>query len=49
MPRCQNCGDHVSERFQRVFGAEDGRVYACPDCSPNAGIEEVSRERFESD
>jgi predicted RNA-binding Zn-ribbon protein involved in translation (DUF1610 family) len=48
MPRCQNCGEHVSVRFQRVFGTEDGCVYACPDCSPNAGIEAVSRERSES-
>jgi predicted RNA-binding Zn-ribbon protein involved in translation (DUF1610 family) len=49
MPHCQNCGEHVSDRFQRVFGIKDGQVYACPKCSPNAGIGEVNLRRFETD
>ena len=45
MPRCETCGHHVSEQFQRVFGDASGAVYACPNCSANAGIGEVTRER----
>lgn len=45
MPRCDHCGAHVSDRFARVFADEDGRLNACPSCSPNAGIAESSRER----
>jgi hypothetical protein len=29
----------------RVFGDEDDRVFACPSCSANAGIGEVTLER----
>jgi predicted RNA-binding Zn-ribbon protein involved in translation (DUF1610 family) len=47
MPRCKNCGEHVSDRFERVFGDDEGNVYACPDCSANAGIGEVTRDRSE--
>ncbi|MFD1586776.1 hypothetical protein ACFR9U_07265 [Halorientalis brevis] len=49
MPRCNNCGEHVSEQFSRVFGDSAGDVYACPACSANAGIGEVTRERKASD
>jgi hypothetical protein len=45
MPRCEHCDGHVSENFVRVFADEDGQVRACPNCSANAGIAEVSRER----
>jgi hypothetical protein len=45
MPRCDHCDAHVSDRFARVFAEEDGQVYACPNCSANAGIAEVSRDR----
>ena len=45
MPVCETCDEHVSEQFARVFGDETGRVYACPSCSANAGIGEVTRER----
>ncbi|THE64625.1 hypothetical protein D8Y22_11975 [Salinadaptatus halalkaliphilus] len=45
MPECNNCGEHVSDRFIRVFGDEAGVVYACPACSANAGIGEATRER----
>ena len=45
MPRCDHCGSHVSDRFARVFADEHGDLNACPDCSANAGIAEVSRER----
>ncbi|WP_449329019.1 DUF7563 family protein [Salinigranum salinum] len=45
MPTCDHCGSHVSERFARVFADEVGRVLACPNCSANAGIAEVARNR----
>ena len=45
MPKCNHCGAHVSEQFARVFADENGRVRACPDCSANAGIAEVARQR----
>ena len=45
MPRCDHCDAHVSDRFARVFADANGQIYACPNCSANAGIAEVSRER----
>ncbi|MFB6301828.1 MAG: hypothetical protein ABEH78_03040 [Haloferacaceae archaeon] len=48
MPTCDHCGSHVSERFERVFADERGRVLACPGCSANAGIVEVARNRTHS-
>ncbi|MFB6195979.1 MAG: hypothetical protein ABEI80_07385 [Haloplanus sp.] len=45
MARCDHCGSHVSERFERVFADASGRLRACPSCSANAGIAEVSRRR----
>ncbi|MFB6146228.1 MAG: hypothetical protein ABEJ08_00895 [Halobacteriaceae archaeon] len=45
MPTCDHCEAHVSERFARVFGDENGAVKACPNCSANAGIAEVSLTR----
>lgn len=47
MPTCDYCGDHVSERFERVFADDDGRIRACPNCSANAGIAEVSKRRIQ--
>ncbi|MFB6165758.1 MAG: hypothetical protein ABEJ31_11420 [Haloarculaceae archaeon] len=45
MAVCDHCGTHVSEQFARVFGDAGGTVRACPDCSANAGIAEVVRQR----
>ncbi|SFR67376.1 DUF7563 family protein [Halogeometricum limi] len=45
MPTCEHCERHVSDRFVRVFADDSGKVYACPNCSANAGIAEVVRER----
>jgi hypothetical protein len=45
MARCNHCEAHVSDRFARVFADEHGEVNACPSCSANAGIAEVSRDR----
>ncbi|MFB6171973.1 MAG: hypothetical protein ABEJ23_05520 [Haloarculaceae archaeon] len=45
MPKCDHCSAHVSDRFARVFADEQGQILACPSCSANAGIAEVSRER----
>ncbi len=45
MPHCDHCDAHVSERFERVFADERGRIYACPSCSANAGIAEAARHR----
>jgi hypothetical protein len=44
MPACDHCGTHVSEQFARVF-EHGGALHACPSCSANSGIAEVSRER----
>lgn len=33
MPRCQNCGNHVTPDYARVFSPDDvDGVRACPDC-----------------
>jgi hypothetical protein len=45
MATCDHCERHVSDRFARVFADERGDVHACPNCSANAGIAEVARER----
>lgn len=45
MPHCNHCDSHVSERFAQVFADDQGRILACPNCSANAGIEEVARKR----
>ncbi|UPM42144.1 DUF7563 family protein [Halocatena salina] len=45
MAKCDHCGAHVSGRFARVFADESGTILACPNCSANAGIAEVSRDR----
>lgn len=45
MPTCDNCGSHISEKFERVFSDRSGGLRACPNCSPNAGIAESSQER----
>ncbi|QKG92443.1 hypothetical protein HPS36_06115 [Halorubrum salinarum] len=45
MPTCEHCEAHVSERFVQVFGDDRRRVHACPNCSANAGIAEVAKER----
>lgn len=45
MPTCEQCESHVSDDFQRVFGDDQGDVYACPNCSAQAGIAEVSMTR----
>jgi len=48
MPTCDHCGDHVSDRFARVFTDEEGRLLACPSCSANAGIAEAARRRTQN-
>jgi len=45
MPECNHCGAHVSDQFARVFADKYGHIRACPNCSANAGIAEVSKER----
>jgi hypothetical protein len=40
MRQCINCGEHVTDRFARVFGDNDDRVFACNSCT-------VVRELFE--
>lgn len=34
MPYCENCGEHVSEKWVRVYG-EGGKVKGCPNCKQN--------------
>jgi hypothetical protein len=38
MPTCNECGGFVSKDFVRVFGANDGDVFACPDCSTTTNL-----------
>jgi hypothetical protein len=45
MPTCDHCAAHVSDRFARVFADADGAILACPNCSANAGIAEVTQQR----
>lgn len=45
MPECQNCKNHISDDFHRVFSDDNGDVNACPNCSAQAGIAEVSMDR----
>lgn len=30
--RCRNCGAFVTDRFARVFGDNEDRVFGCFDC-----------------
>lgn len=32
MPVC-DCGEHVTERFARVFGDNEQNVHSCPQCA----------------
>lgn len=36
MPSCRGCGNHVTERYRRVFAPEDvpeDAVRVCPNCT----------------
>lgn len=46
MPKCQECGSHISKDFKKVFADEQGRIRACPNCSAQAGIAESSQNRI---
>jgi len=41
MRECQNCGNHVSEQFARVFSI-DGTVRACIECKTNRQVLDVA-------
>lgn len=32
MPECNNCGEHVTDKFVRVFGDENNVVHSCQEC-----------------
>jgi len=36
--QCEACNGDVSSSFARVFGSQDGTVYACPDCETMESI-----------
>ena len=38
MPECQNCGSHVTARFEKVFGDNDGDVWGCRECMETTEI-----------
>ncbi|MFB6070015.1 MAG: hypothetical protein ABEJ76_03250 [Halanaeroarchaeum sp.] len=38
MKTCQTCGGLVTPDFVRVFGTDDGHVYACPNCVPSTAL-----------
>ncbi|WP_459890885.1 DUF7563 family protein [Halostagnicola bangensis] len=32
MAYCDNCGAHVTDRYRRVFSANDGSLQGCSNC-----------------
>ncbi|RKD85231.1 DUF7563 family protein [Halopiger aswanensis] len=38
MPKCQNCGAHVTARYRRVFGDNNGEVHGCRECMSTTDI-----------
>lgn len=38
MPTCQNCDSFISSDFARVFGNNEGEVYACTECTAFTGL-----------
>ncbi|WP_425498421.1 DUF7563 family protein [Natrinema soli] len=32
MAECDNCGAHITDRYKRVFAANDGTLRACSNC-----------------
>jgi len=32
MPKCNNCGSHVTTDYNRVFGDRNDSVEVCPNC-----------------
>ncbi|WP_425498429.1 DUF7563 family protein [Natrinema soli] len=36
MAHCDNCGNHVTDRYKRVFSANDGTLHACSNCRDTA-------------
>lgn len=40
MPKCLTCGNHVTERFARVFGNNENVVRRCIGCSRAADLDE---------
>lgn len=48
MATCQHCGAWVTDDWARVFAADDGTLWFCPECTPlHGGAEpgEVIRAR----
>lgn len=45
MKKCQNCGSNVTDDFAKKLSGNDGKIYACQDCSPNSGIVQESKRR----
>lgn len=45
MPRCTNCGEHVTPQFARVFGDNEDVVRQCMDCVPNADLDRHADRR----
>lgn len=39
MPTCQSCNSFVTVSFTRVFGDNEDRRCACPECANNDEIE----------
>ena len=46
---CQNCGAHVTKQAARTMGDEDGRVYACPSCTPHRDLQNAAAARPDYD
>lgn len=48
MPKCQNCGGHVTTDFIRVFGV-DGEAHSCPECSTYSNLKEGAGARGDAE
>lgn len=56
MPSCDNCGEHVSNRYYRVRKGNDGALHGCPSCANPAtrqrlaaGVESQYKVRTDAD
>ncbi|WP_449406648.1 DUF7563 family protein [Natronobacterium haloterrestre] len=43
--RCDNCGHHVTDQYNRVFADNDGTLHACSHCRSQKENVQRSRNR----
>lgn len=42
MPKCSNCGHHLTERYVKVFGNRSNSVVQCLHCAEGSRVDERS-------